>query len=150
MSIAIAYKDDYHRAEQIMLETVERHTKKISEMSEEGLEKMRRHYYALKADLRPRVYLRMTDNWLELTVRFLANVSGTRDLKDAMSRDILAVFDEAGIGIASATYDIVGLPPHSLKGRRPSSRAVGDAGFRRRFRCRRRVPRRGGLDAPSS
>jgi hypothetical protein len=28
-----------------------------------------------------------------------------------MSRQILGAFDEAGIGIASATYDIVGFPP---------------------------------------
>ena len=36
---------------------------------------------------------------------------GVRDLKDAMSREILDGFEEAGIGIASATYDIVGFPP---------------------------------------
>ena len=28
-----------------------------------------------------------------------------------MSRDILAALDAAGIGIASATFEIVGLPP---------------------------------------
>jgi hypothetical protein len=28
-----------------------------------------------------------------------------------MSREIMQAFDAAGIGIASATYDIVGLPP---------------------------------------
>jgi hypothetical protein len=35
---------------------------------------------------------------------------GARDVKDQMSRDILQVLDEAGIGIASATFEIVGLP----------------------------------------
>jgi len=33
-----------------------------------------------------------------------------------MSRDILRGFDEAGIGIASATYDIVGMPPLRVAG----------------------------------
>ena len=28
-----------------------------------------------------------------------------------MSREILAALDEAGIGIASATYEITGVPP---------------------------------------
>ena len=32
-------------------------------------------------------------------------------LKDAMSREILEAFDEAGIGIGSATFEIVGIPP---------------------------------------
>ena len=36
---------------------------------------------------------------------------GIREVKDRMSRYILAEFDKAGVGIASATYDIVGLPP---------------------------------------
>jgi hypothetical protein len=52
----------------------------------------------------------MTDNWLELTVRFIAEDHGVRDLKDAMTRDILAALNKAKIGIASATFEIVGLP----------------------------------------
>ena len=50
------------------------------------------------------------DNWLELAVRFLSPDHGTRDIKDAMSREILAKLEAAGIGIASATYEITGLP----------------------------------------
>jgi len=34
-----------------------------------------------------------------------------RDLKDAMSREILQLLDEAKIGVASGTYEIVGFPP---------------------------------------
>lgn len=48
---------------------------------------------------------------LELTVRFLADTHGIREMKDQMTRDILRDLDGAGIGIASATYEIVGLPP---------------------------------------
>ena len=36
---------------------------------------------------------------------------GIREIKDAMYRDILARFKEAGIAVASSTYDIVGFPP---------------------------------------
>jgi small-conductance mechanosensitive channel len=59
----------------------------------------------------PKVFWRLTDNWLELTVRFIADTHGVRALKDAMSREILNSLDEANIGIASSTYDIVGMPP---------------------------------------
>ena len=38
-------------------------------------------------DLQPKVYYRLTDNWLELTLRFFAEERGVRDVKDAMSRD---------------------------------------------------------------
>ena len=62
-------------------------------------------------DLHPRVFWRLTDNWLEMTVRFIATTHNIRKLKDAMSRDILTALDRANIGIASSTYDIVGMPP---------------------------------------
>lgn len=63
--------------------------------------------------------LRITDNWLELTVRFIVPTHLIRGVKDRMSRLILAEMDKAGIGIASATYDIVRLPPIDLR-RQPS------------------------------
>ncbi|HEY0337423.1 MAG TPA: hypothetical protein VGC70_08805, partial [Burkholderiales bacterium] len=111
MTLPIAFKDDRKAAEKIMLEVAQRHTEKVSEMGAAALEKMRRHYTLLTADTKPRVYFRITDNWLELSLRFIARASGTRDMKDKMSREILAAFEHAGIAIASATYDIVGLPP---------------------------------------
>ena len=67
------------------------------------------------------VYYRITDNWLELTVRFVLSTHGNRTAKDAMSRHIITALDAAGLGIASATYDIVGVPPIEMhQGARPS------------------------------
>lgn len=70
-------------------------------------------------DLEPRVFWRLTDNWLELTVRCVVKDRGVREVKDAMSRDIIAAFDQAKIGIASSTYDIVGMPPLVIERKRP-------------------------------
>jgi len=47
--------------------------------------------------VQPKVYYRLTDNWLELTVRFVVADHGIRDVKDAMSRDMLAELDAAAI-----------------------------------------------------
>ena len=109
--IPIAYNADRARAEQILLESTRRHTKRIEELCAPARADLLRRY-ALKAstELEPRVYSRLTDNWLELTVRFIAEETGVRGLKDQISRDILAAFDEAGLGLASGTYAIVGLP----------------------------------------
>lgn len=111
IAIPIPYTADRHRAEGILLEAARRHTVEISELSQEALETMRRRYFVQSMSMEPKVYWRITDDWLELTVRFIVHERGIRDLKDAASRDILAGLDEAGIGIASATLDIVGLPP---------------------------------------
>ncbi len=115
MIVPITYTADRRRAEEILLEATKRHAIQASELSEEAQQEMERRYSVSAGDLEPKVYYRITDNWLELTVRFIAKEHGVRDLKDAMSRDILQAFDVAGIGIASATFEIVGLPPLRLQ-----------------------------------
>lgn len=111
MRLPVSYKDDRNRAEQILLDAARRHTVKLQDMSEEALEELRRRYFMPSAQLEPRVYWRLTDNWLEMTVRFIAPTHGIRELRDAMSREVLQALDEAKIGIASSTYDVVGMPP---------------------------------------
>ena len=87
-------------------------------MNEQALHKMQRRYVLKAGDIKPAVYFRLTDNWLELMLRFMVEDHGIRAVKDAMSRDLLAALDEAGIGLASATFEIVGLPPLRI-GREP-------------------------------
>lgn len=111
MALPIAFTADRRRAEQILLDVAARHTVRYHDLGEAAIAEMSRRYFMKPTDLGPKVFYRLTDNWLELTVRFITEESGIRDLKDAMSRDILDALDEAGIGIASATFEIVGLPP---------------------------------------
>ena len=80
------------------------------------------------------VYWLMTDNWLELILRSIAEDHRVRDLEDPMTCDILAGIDAEGVGIASATFAIVGLPslrlerePTAARSRRPSSPALEGA-----------------------
>ena len=121
MTLPITYTADRARAERILLEVAARHTVLIGDMGEPALVEMERRYFIRRVEMTPKVYFRLTDNWLELTVRFIARDHGTRELKDAMSREILAALDVAGIGIASSTFEIVGLPPVQL-GRAPRDR----------------------------
>jgi len=128
IALPVAYADDRDRAEAMLLECAGRHTEHISAMSREDLDVMERRYNVHPSDLEPKVYYRLTDNWLELTVRFVVREHGIRDIKDAMSRDILAGLDAAGIGIASATYDIVGFPPIRIAGVAPAPANGAPAG----------------------
>ena len=115
MVLPIAYAADRGRAEAILLDVAGRHTVSIAEMGEPALAAMEERYFIRRAEMGPKVYFRLTDNWLELTVRFIARDHGVRELKDAMSREILSALDEAGIGIASATFEVVGLPAIRLE-----------------------------------
>lgn len=111
LHVMIPYSADRHRAEQILLDVTEQRTIQISELSEEALRDMERRYFVRADNLKPTVYYRLTDNWLELTVRFVCPSHGIRELKDALSRGIIEDFDNAGIPLASTTIEVVGLPP---------------------------------------
>ena len=115
LRVGIGYDADRARAERILLDVASRRTVKIEELSAKQLEEMERRYFMRRTDLHPRVYWRMTDNWLELALRFLTRDSGVREMKDEMTREILAGFDSAGLEIASGTYEIVGMPPLQVK-----------------------------------
>jgi small-conductance mechanosensitive channel len=110
----VKYDADRSRAEAILLAVAQRHTAPLMQMKEAERKELQRRYFMQEPKFDPCVYWRMTDNWLELTVRFIAQDHGVRELKDAMTRDILSAFDEAGIGIASATFEVVGVPPLQL------------------------------------
>ncbi len=111
ITIPITYDDKRQKAEEIMLAATKSHVLKASELSSKAVKKLEENYFVnITNDFEPKVFYRITDNWLELTVRFIVSEHKVRDVKDAISREMLAGFDAEGIGIASATYDIVGFP----------------------------------------
>lgn len=112
--LPIRYGGDRARAEALLLEAARRHAVTEERLTAKHREELERRYRLPIGDIEPKVYWRLTDNWLELTVRFLSPDHGTREIKDAMSREILAQLDVAGIPIASATYEITGLPAFTL------------------------------------
>lgn len=114
IALPITYKDDRKRAEAILLEAARNHALTPARLGADAAAKIERQFHVAPIDLEPTVYYRLTDNWLELTLRFVSPAHGTRHVKDAMSREIIEQLDAAGIGVASATFDIVGLPPVQL------------------------------------
>lgn len=116
--LPVRYGDDRAAAEHILLDAARNHAVKDGDLKPEQRENLEQRYAITIADIAPKVYWRLTDNWLELAVRFLSPDHGTREIKDAMAREILSRLDEIGLGIASATYEITGLPPLNVALRR--------------------------------
>jgi hypothetical protein len=82
----------------------------------EAIKHLQERYQVEPIDLEAAVYYRLTDNWNELAVRFLAPGHGVRQIKNQMSHEILTEFEKARLGIASGTYAIVQVPPIEIKG----------------------------------
>ena len=119
MAIPITYQADRAIVERTLVEAARLHATDPDTMAVDAKEHLQRTFGVEPIELHPRVYWRITDNWMELTVRFIVGTHQIRGAKDAMTRHIIGKLDEAGIGIASATYDIVGMPKLRLqRGRR--------------------------------
>ena len=110
MVIPVSYTSPWRRAEAILLEAAQKNTQTLEALSEADLAELARRYATRNSDLHPRVYVRLTDNWVELTVRFIVQDHAIRDVKDAIGRHILDAFAAEKISIASGTYEVVGMP----------------------------------------
>ncbi len=114
--LPIRYADDYHTVERIMLDVARRHTEQIVREAEPACARLQETYFLRDGvNLEPAVYLQLTDNWIALSVRFLARDHDVRSLKNAMSREMLTELERAKIGIASETQAIVEVPPLVLR-----------------------------------
>jgi small-conductance mechanosensitive channel len=111
MRFPIPYHADRARAERILFETARSVTSNSRAESDRAREYLQERYGVQLEPHDPRVFWRLTDNWLELTVRFVVPEHGIREIKDAFTRRALAGFDHAGIEIASATIELIRMPP---------------------------------------
>jgi len=116
MLIPIRYGSDLEIAEKILLAAAVKHTGPIVQLGTNEAAELQRRYQLPTAGVEPRVYIRLTTSWLEITVRFLTRTHGVRELKSAISRDILKEFEAAGIRIATNTYEIIGSPVIRMDG----------------------------------
>lgn len=116
MTLPIKYTGNRRRAEEIFLEIVSRHAVHEDAIDAETKERIERDFYVSKKDLEPRVYYRLTDNWIEMSARFLTRERGSRDRKDKMSREILDAFEAENIEIATASFEVLGTTSIRLVG----------------------------------
>jgi small-conductance mechanosensitive channel len=115
ISLPVRYQDDRARAEEILLGSARRNALTEEKIGKDEVERIGEEFGIRIGDIDPRTFWRITDNWLEITVRFLAPDHGIRKIKDQMSREIIAALDEAKISIASGTYAIVEVPPIKIE-----------------------------------
>ena len=115
INLPVRYEDDRARAESILLEAARRHAVTRDKIGDEEVKRLENNFGITVGDIDPQTFWRITDNWLEITVRFLAPDHGIRRIKDQMSRELLAEMDKAKIGIASGTYAIVQVPPIKIE-----------------------------------
>ncbi|SCG44248.1 Small-conductance mechanosensitive channel [Micromonospora echinaurantiaca] len=118
LTLPIPYDADWQLAERILHEEAE----SISSTAEarQAIAQMRHRYPVAEAEVDPRVFIRATPNWVELTARFVVPVRAARQVKDQVTRRVLGRLSEHGLRVASITQDI------TVRTRAPATSAPAD------------------------
>ena len=115
MHVPIPYRADRTAAERILLEAAWAVTVESREASDRARDRVQRAYGVNLEQHEPRVFWRITDNWIDLAVRYVVPEHGIREIKDALTRRVLSDFDRAGIEIASTTMAVTSVPAITIQ-----------------------------------
>jgi small-conductance mechanosensitive channel len=111
--IPVTYESNWRSAVEIILAKGQELMASFHAGARAEFEEMVKKYPALhEVPVEPSIYIAMTDNWIELTVRYIVEVRNRRVVKGQIHGQLLECFDkEPDIRVASMTVDIVGFPP---------------------------------------
>jgi small-conductance mechanosensitive channel len=114
ITVPVTYTSDWARAAEIMLQHGQKYTEELQGEAEAKLSRMIDRYPLQQTQVEPTIYLAMTDNWIELTLRYIVDARARRKVKGELHQELLQHFQaEESITVASMTVEIVGFPPLS-------------------------------------
>ncbi|MDD5701399.1 MAG: mechanosensitive ion channel [Dehalococcoidales bacterium] len=107
ISLPITYDSDWKGASRLVLNIVEKETQEVTERARISLLNLSEKYFLPARAEVPALYLTLTDNWIEMNVRYVTDVRQRRVIKDHLSKFLLEEIQKAGnIRIASETMDL--------------------------------------------
>jgi small-conductance mechanosensitive channel len=111
IKLPLRYGSDIARAEAIMLTAIAEELGAVGEASRAEWARLVRKFRIEDARLDPWVSVKLTDNWVEMSARFIVNYRGRRSAKDRISRAILEAINASGgaVRLGSTTVEII--PP---------------------------------------
>ena len=101
ISVPVAYAQDFTKAEKIILDAANSEAQTAKRLGKDEVKRVEARFGVETGDIEPKVFWRITEDWLELTVRFLGPDHGIRQIKDQISRHIVTEFAKANILIAA-------------------------------------------------
>jgi small-conductance mechanosensitive channel len=104
VTFPISYDDDWQRAEEIIRDAAIEISE--TEQAQHAIDEMRRRYPIAISDLEPRVFAHATDNYMELSARFIVAVRTSRLATDELTRRVREGLQAAGIAFASTTMEV--------------------------------------------
>lgn len=108
----LTYDSNWKKAQEISIEIAHDITGAFEQSAKNELGNMEEKYLIHPSDVEEKIYTRITDNWIDMLLRYVVDPRQRRKVSNSLNEKILAAFNrEKDIKIASATFEIVGFPP---------------------------------------
>jgi len=108
LGVTVTFESDWDKARQIMIDRATKGAGEIQRRVESALKQLTKKYPIKYPTLTPTVYVKIVDNGVKLTLRYLTDARRRRTTCDELSRGILQDFDaQADVNFAYPTYRIV-------------------------------------------
>jgi small-conductance mechanosensitive channel len=112
INLPITYTSNIEAATRILKEVGTEYSREFLHDAQRDLEEMRRHFLMPKLSLDPEVYVKVTSNWLQLTMRYIVDPKQRRVASSFIYQEIFKRIAQAkDIQIASETMDLTVHPP---------------------------------------
>ncbi|MFC1622793.1 mechanosensitive ion channel family protein [Patescibacteria group bacterium] len=107
--LPITYDSNWQKASGLIKEKVEKEVNQYFEDAQNSFSKLEeKYYFSKKRDIGVEVYIKLTDNWIQMSVRYVVDARSRRAVQASIMKEILVAFDtHADINIASATFSLV-------------------------------------------
>ena len=107
VKLPITYASNINATSDILLEVGSEYTREFLQGAQQEIEQMRSSVVVPDVELKPQVYLRVTDNWIELNLRYLVDPKQRRSASSFIYSNAFAKLQgRDDITIASSTMDI--------------------------------------------
>ena len=110
--LPVKYGSDMQMAQQLFLDNARSMLKEYTSFAKEHWKKMVKKYLIEDANVEPTLSMKLTDNWIEFTLRYVVDYKKRRLTKSTLFAQIheAVIATEGQVALASTTFELVGLP----------------------------------------
>jgi small-conductance mechanosensitive channel len=109
ITVPLTYQSDWKKAITIFSALLQEQNDQMAEEAEKAIDRVGTKYYLIRKGVEPAIYISMTSNWVQLSLRYVVDVRQRRQVRNDLSRKILeAVEASDAIEIGSSTITVTG------------------------------------------
>ncbi|MBE0524803.1 MAG: mechanosensitive ion channel, partial [Methanosarcinales archaeon] len=109
--LMFTFDSNWKKAQDITLKITREITDQFKTSAKNELIGLEDKYLITSADVEDTIYTQITDNWIDMRLRYVVDPRKRRNIKHSINEKLLEAFAlEKDIEIASASFDIVGFP----------------------------------------